>query len=369
MTIDKDAIKALATDAANARLHDNPPDGIVMRAIELGLGTRRELKEATGFSYDVIERCLERNAGDIRTTTVGQIERFVPVSQLFDATKVEYICVDCGGPRSYGSGQRCKKCYDAKGKASHRLPRVEFDAHDLPHREGAARKDNSVIHESEKSNYEAVPIPLCGCGRANNHGYAGNVHSQNGEDGIIAECLKRMKIEIGYSVEVGGNDGLWLSNTRNLLEKGWSGLFVEADFGLWQQCWDAWKQRPDVRCACSRVDQYNVNAFVDDSCDVLSLDTDGSDYKIFKGLQAAPRIVIVEIDSSIPPDELGFNSDGGAGYREMLDLAYVKNYHLIAHTGNMVFVESRLRHLFPDISADPREDVDLYFNRGWLKAA
>ncbi len=53
----------------------------------------------------------------------------------------------------------------------------------------------------------------------------------------------------------------------------------------------------------------------------------------------------------------------------MLDLAYVKNYHLIAHTGNMVFVESRLRHLFPDISADPREDVDLYFNRGWLKVA
>lgn len=195
------------------------------------------------------------------------------------------------------------------------------------------------------------------------------LYSQNGEEGILLECFRRMEIAVGYSVEIGGHNGKFCSNTALLLERGWSGLFVEADFGLWQQCRDTWKQRPDVRCACSRVDKSNVNAFVDERCDLLSIDTDGADYEIFKGLVARPKIVIVEIDSSIPPDEWGFNSDGGASFQEMCGLAYLKNYSLLCHTGNLVLVDERYKSPFPEVVSTPRVKPELYFNRGWLKTA
>lgn len=201
--------------------------------------------------------------------------------------------------------------------------------------------------------------------------YAKNYsHSQNGEEGILIEVLSRMGICVGRCVEVGGNDGTFCSNTALLLERGWSGSFIESDFGLWQQCRDRWKQRPDVKCICSHVDGQNVNAFVDDSCDVLSVDTDGADYEIFDGLKAKPKIVIVEIDSSIPPDKNEFNSDGGAGYLPMVSLARDKGYFLVAHTGNLVLVDGQFwASCFSDIWAHPLLHAELYFNRSWLKAA
>lgn len=197
--------------------------------------------------------------------------------------------------------------------------------------------------------------------------YGGNVHSQNGEDGILAEALRRLNIESGHAVEIGGNDGRWLSNTRQLIEQGWSGSFVETQFSLWEKCRDNWAGNNNVKCICSHVDQYNINAFVDDSCDVFSTDTDGDDYSILKGLRAKPKIIIIEIDSSILPDRDEFNSDGGAGYLPMLRLAIDRGYFLLAHTGNLVLIAGEFRELFPEIIGDGISNSELYFNRAWLK--
>ncbi len=198
--------------------------------------------------------------------------------------------------------------------------------------------------------------------------YARNVHSQNGEDGILLECLRRMEIVKGHCIEIGGNDGQWMSNTRLLIERGWSGSFIEADYSLYLKCQANWAHRKDVKCTCSRVSRDNVNAFVDGSCDVLSMDTDGADYQIFNGLRAQPKIVIVEVDSSIPPDADAVNSDGGAGYLPMVSLAYLKDYFLLCHTGNLIFVDEHYRHLFPEIKGrDPLIESEYYFNRSWLK--
>lgn len=201
---------------------------------------------------------------------------------------------------------------------------------------------------------------------AQKYGY--NVHSQNGEDGILLECLRRMEITVGHTVEIGGNDGQWMSNTRLLIERGFSGSFIETEWPLYLKCKANWAHRKDVTRICSRVDGHNVNAFVKDDCDVLSMDTDGADFEIFKGLIAKPKIVIVEIDSSIPPDVDGFNSDGGAGYKPMVELGTEKGYFLLCHTGNLVSVHWQYRPLFPELgNSDPIIDVELYFNRSWLK--
>lgn len=213
--------------------------------------------------------------------------------------------------------------------------------------------------------------------------YAKNVHSQNGEDGIISECADRLELagwlgdkeppageawKPGHCVEAGGNDGQWMSNTRLLLENGWSGLFVEASYDLYLKCKQNWQHNPKVRSQCSRVDGKNINAFVDDSCDLLSLDTDGSDYEIFAGLRAKPKIVIIEIDSSIPPNDPSFNSDGAAGYFRGVELGLEKGYFLLCHTGNLVFIDEKYKHLFPEVkSRHPLIDSEFYFNRAWLK--
>lgn len=198
--------------------------------------------------------------------------------------------------------------------------------------------------------------------------YGSNVHSQSGEDGVIQECVKRIPITNKVCVEVGGNDGLWLSNTRLLIDQGWCGRFIESDYNLYLKSKANWAHNPKVTCQCSRVDGKNVNAFVDDSCDVFSSDTDGVDYEIFSGLKAKPKIVIVEIDSSFPPDVEGVNSDGGVSYRLMVELGLTKGYQLICHTGNLLFCDKVYKNLFPEIAGvHPLVEAEKYFNRSWLR--
>lgn len=203
------------------------------------------------------------------------------------------------------------------------------------------------------------------------HKYAKNyIASQNGEEGILEECQRR-GVNIFHCVEIGGHDGRFCSNTAWVIEtdiRVVTGLFVEADYDRYLQCKANWQHNPNVRSQCSRVDGKNVNAFVDERCDLLSLDTDGSDYQIFQGLQAKPKIVIVEIDSSYPPDVHAFNADGAGTYRNTVELGISKSYFLLVHTGNLVFVANEYRELFPEIEGDGLSNAGLYFRRDWLPA-
>jgi hypothetical protein len=202
------------------------------------------------------------------------------------------------------------------------------------------------------------------------HKYARNIScSQNGEEGILAECQKR-GINVFHCVEIGAHNGRFCSNTALVIESDISvvtGLFVEPDYGLYQQCASNWKHNSLVRCQCSRVDAHNVNAFVNDRCDLLSLDTDGGDYAIFCGMQARPKIVIVEIDSNIEPPDERVNPDGGVGYWAMTVAALERGYFVLCHTGNLVLVRQDYGHLFPECEPHPLLEWELYFNRAWLK--
>jgi hypothetical protein len=192
--------------------------------------------------------------------------------------------------------------------------------------------------------------------------------SQNGEEGLLFEIIKRLQLDGGKAVEAGGHNGLYCSNTALLLkEYGWFGLFVEADYNLHLESKQNWANNPRVRHQCSKVDDNNINAFVKDSCDLLSLDTDGLDYAFFAGLEAKPKIVIIEIDSSVPAKVPARDDGYGCTYQNTVIIGILKGYFLLCHTGNLIFIDNQYRDLFPEIVGDGLSNSDLYFNRSWLK--
>lgn len=180
--------------------------------------------------------------------------------------------------------------------------------------------------------------------------YGGNVHSQFGEDFIIAQALHRIGINKGVSVEFGGHDGYFCSNTRVLIDSGWKGYMYDMNPG-----------HPEVEN--KEVTPENVNELPE--CDVLSIDTDGPCYGIWQAYKGKPAIVVIEINSSLHPMEEHFSKGKGASYISMLRLGISKGYFLLCHTGNMIFLLNEYRYLFDEIIGDGMLNWEYYFNKSW----
>lgn len=197
--------------------------------------------------------------------------------------------------------------------------------------------------------------------------YGADIYSQTGEDGIISECLGRIGIEKGKFAEFGAHNGIYCSNTRLLLEQGWSGKLIEADPDLFKQLLDNTMGLP-VALHCGFVTPENVNERIPQDIDLLSIDVDGIDYNIWKAYTGKPALVVIEINSSIQPDAFEPVSDPqrGTGYMPMVSLGLAKGYFLLTHHGNCIFVLNKYRDLFPEIEGNGLENSELYFSRGWL---
>jgi hypothetical protein len=173
--------------------------------------------------------------------------------------------------------------------------------------------------------------------------YGWNKYSQNGEDGIIQEVISRLGLKKGVAVEFGGADGFFCSNTAALREIGWK---------VWMY---------DIEPRATRVEkkaitESNVNELPES--DILSIDIDGNDYFVWAAYDSKPDVVIIEVNSSIPPHENHVSSERGASYKAMLTLGELKGYFLLCHTGNMVFILNKHKDKVPDGGAE--------FNPAWL---
>jgi hypothetical protein len=181
--------------------------------------------------------------------------------------------------------------------------------------------------------------------------YGFNINSQNGEDGILEECIKRIKPEVKTCVEFGGADGYFCSNTRLLIDNGWDGRMYDPN------------ALGDTIPLTITVN--NINNVVGNPT-VLSIDVDNDDYHLWKAYKGTPDIVIIEINSSIPPDLNMTPGTRGTSYKSMVELGHEKGYFLLCHCGNLVFILNKHLKLFMDIYFDPIEHSDIYFNRSWL---
>lgn len=179
--------------------------------------------------------------------------------------------------------------------------------------------------------------------------YSRNVYSQNGEDGILAEAIKRINPKPKVAVEFGGADGFFCSNTALLRREGWNVIMYDINVPMTEQ--------DKLFVICHEITPENINEIP--KCSILSIDIDGNDYEVWKAYDGTPDIVVIEINSSLNPDIEYFHPEHGASLITMNILAVAKGYFLLCHTGNCIYVKFKHNHLFPD--------RDESFNTQWLK--
>lgn len=185
--------------------------------------------------------------------------------------------------------------------------------------------------------------------------YARDVFSQNGEDGIVEELFRRLDISSGYVCEFGAWDGVYLSNTFNLIQKGFKGVFIEGDKDKFQDLLKTCKNYPNIIPINAYVDYEGENTLdnllqktdIPSDFELLSIDIDSFDYHVWRSLKLYnPKIVIIEINSGIStnneehihtPDKYQ-----GSAFRPTFNLGIEKGYKFVCHTGNMIFVRNDL---------------------------
>lgn len=193
------------------------------------------------------------------------------------------------------------------------------------------------------------------------------VSSQNGEDGVITEILRRIGLGPRYFIEFGIEDGAQGNCVALAEQDDWSGLFIECDEAHFARLEARWGGRPTIQTLHARVTADSVNelfhrAGAPVETDVLSIDVDGNDYWIWSALpNYSPRVVVIEYNASLDADgsfamprDDGHRWDGtdyfGASIGALRSLAARTGYRIV-HTDsagvNAFFVRQDLASPFP----------------------
>lgn len=123
--------------------------------------------------------------------------------------------------------------------------------------------------------------------------HPGSDFSQNGEQVHILHYFDVMGIDKGHLVDLGAGDGYTMSNSRALLNRGWTGDLYDGDPKGARDVQKVWITRAIIKeIAPSR-------------CDFLNLDTDGNDYYLLAEFLkvSQPALIVSEINPIFPRDE------------------------------------------------------------------
>lgn len=229
--------------------------------------------------------------------------------------------------------------------------------------------------------------------------FKSNVHSQNGEDGVIREILSRLGLTVNtdfWCVEFGAWDGIHLSNTFALVESdSASAVYIEGDTEKFRDLLDTAGRFPSVipvegfvtgdrqtgeslvtGAFTGSYDPKKVGTLDDllsatpcpHDYQLLSIDIDSHDLDVWEAHQDfSPQIVVIEINSSLAPGILQRHGQGNQGnsFSSTLSVGRSKGYTLACHTGNMIFVRNDLAPSLGLFEADMGFPERL-FDRTWL---
>jgi hypothetical protein len=173
--------------------------------------------------------------------------------------------------------------------------------------------------------------------------FRADVHSQIGEDGVVAKILELIPEKDKWCVEFGAWDGRHLSTTCNLIEgSGYRAVLIEGSA----------EKFADLKRNHAKNNVIALNRFVGFSqrdnldtlladtpiprtFDFLSIDIDGNDYHVWKACaRYEPKVVAIEFNPTIPT-EVAYVQDAdpsvsrGCSLLALVELGKAKGYELV----------------------------------------
>ena len=186
------------------------------------------------------------------------------------------------------------------------------------------------------------------------------IYSQFGEDGIVQEIIKRIskKNLDKWCVEFGAKDGISDSNTYNLIKNlDYNAVLIEGDKKFFNELKRNIKSDKVVKLnklvsfeGSNKLENILQDTKIPKNFDFLSIDIDGCDYHIFEQLELfTPKIICIEFNHMIPNEvefvqSKNFALKQGSSPKSLVNLAKLKNYHLVANTlTNLFFVHESIK--------------------------
>ena len=186
----------------------------------------------------------------------------------------------------------------------------------------------------------------------NLHKFKFDIHSQNGEDGVIEEILKRsFKNKKINTVEFGAGDIEKNSNTFNLIlnNKVNNAIFIETDFNIFTKLEKLKNKYQEIISINTKVDfEENSQNTIDNiliknniinDIDVMSIDIDSYDLDVFKSIKIYhPKLLLIEAGRQ----KYGVLSEHSID-KKMNSFSSIfnevsKRYYLIFYNGNLFFL-------------------------------
>lgn len=206
-------------------------------------------------------------------------------------------------------------------------------------------------------------------------GYAKQVQSQHGEDGVLEKIFSLIGTKSKWCVEFGAWDGKLHSNSWNLIaNEGWSSVQIEGNSARYAQLVKNHEGNQKVHCINAMVgfDPHvdSIEAIfqktpIPRDFDFMSIDIDGNDYHIWASMGTyRPRVIMLEFNPDVPNDvvfiqERSFAVSQGSSLRAMVELGKRKGYELAAIVAaNAIFV---VKEDFPKLKIADNHIDSMYF--------
>ncbi|AOS64168.1 hypothetical protein [Actinoalloteichus hymeniacidonis] len=152
------------------------------------------------------------------------------------------------------------------------------------------------------------PLPGAFVGSAGLTDHEFQLFSQNGEDGVLLEILRRVGVTDGSFVEFGVETGREGNCIALADVAGWRGLFLEGDGAHNHHLHQKYQWNNRVRTLHAMVTPDRIEELfrlgeVPAEPDVVSIDIDGGDYWVWEALtRFHPRVVVIEYNSALDPN-------------------------------------------------------------------